>query len=208
MREHMRNARSKAIAVAVMVFCPLIANTHAAWADPVEPAPVDSTASDGGQPVSGPLPGPTDSLAPDDSLVSADSMVSDNSVVPDDSVGTACKQFVLALNVASSNYEDFAYASAGGGNFVNYQDPNVERTGLIARTALRESAAVALKSAQTPGLPQDVSDPMRSWSLRATKLSLILSLRGGGDSMNATVADMNSDGQDAQIACALAKTRG
>jgi len=201
MREHMRHATSKAIAVAVMVFCPLIANTHVASADPVEPVPVDSAITDGGQPVSGPLPGPDDSLAPADSLVP-------DAGVPDNSVATACKQFVLALNVASSNYEDFAYASAGGGNYVNYQDPNVERTGLIARTALRESAAVALKSAQTPGLPQDVSDPMRSWSLRATKLSLILSLRGGGDSMNATVADMNADGQDAQIACALANSRG
>jgi len=197
----MRHATSKAIAVAVMVFCPLIANTHVASADPVEPVPVDSATTDGGQPVSGPLPGPDDSLAPADSLVP-------DAGVPDNSVATACKQFVLALNVASSNYEDFAYASAGGGNYVNYQDPNVERTGLIARTALRESAAVALKSAQTPGLPQDVSDPMRSWSLRATKLSLILSLRGGGDSMNATVAEMNADGQDAQIACALANSRG
>jgi len=197
----MRHATSKAIAVAVMVFCPLIANTHVASADPVEPVPVDSAITDGGQPVSGPLPGPDDSLAPADSLVP-------DAGVPDNSVATACKQFVLALNVASSNYEDFAYASAGGGNYVNYQDPNVERTGLIARTALRESAAVALKSAQTPGLPQDVSDPMRSWSLRATKLSLILSLRGGGDSMNATVAEMNADGQDAQIACALANSRG
>jgi hypothetical protein len=198
----MRHARSKAIAVAVVVLCPLIASPHAASADPGEPAPVDSATSDGGQPVAGPLPGPADALAPDDSLVPNDS------VVPDNSVATACKQFVLALNVASSNYEDFAYASAGGGNFVDYQDPNVARTGLIARTALRESAAVALSSAQTPGLPQDVSDPMRSWSLRATKLSLILSLRGGGDSMNTTVADMNADGQDAQIACALANTRG
>ena len=196
MREHMRHARSKAIAVAVMVFCPLIASAHAALADPVEPVPVDSTTSDGGQPVSGPLPGPDDLAVPDDS------------VVPADSVATACKQFTIALDVASSNYEDFAYASAGGGNFVDYQDPNVARTGLIARTALRESAAVALSSAQTPGLPQDVSDPMRSWSMRATKLSLILSLRGGGDSMNATVADMNADGQDAQIACARAGMRG
>jgi len=196
MREQMRHARSKAIGVAVMVLCPLIASTHAASADPVEPVPVDSATTDGGQPLSGPLPGPADSVVPADSLP------------PDDSVATACKQFIVALNVASSNYEDFAYASAGGGNFVDYQDPNVARTGMIARTALRESAAVALKSAQTPSLPQDVSDPMRSWSLRATKLSLILSLRGGGDSMNATVADMNADGQDAQIACARAGIRG
>ena len=196
MREQMRNPGSKAITVAVMVFSPLIASTHIASADPVEPAPVDSTTTDGSQPLSGPLPGPADSLVPNDS------------VVPDDSLATACKQFSVALDVASSNYEDFAYASAGDGNFVDYQDPNVARTGLIARTALRQSAAVALSSAQTPGLPPDISDPMRSWSLRATKLSLILSLRGGGDSMNSTVTDLNTYGQDAQMACALANMRG
>lgn len=179
--------------MAVMVLCPLIANTHSASADPIEPAPGDSataTATADGQPVAGPLPGPVESL------------------VPDNTVATACKQFSVALDAASSNYEDFAYASAGGGNFVDYQNPNVARTALIARTALRESAAVALNSAQAPGLPQDVSDPMRSWSLRATKLSLILSLHGGGDSMNATVNDMNTDGHDAQLACALAQVRG
>lgn len=198
----MKHARSKTIAVAVIVFCPLIASTHIASADPVEPAPVDSATADGGQPLSGPLPGPADSVIPDDSVVL------DDSVVPNDAVATACKQFSVALDVASSNYEDFAYASAGGGNFVDYQDPNVARTGLIARTALRESAAVALSSAQTPGLPPELSDPMRSWSLRATKLSLILSLRGGGDSMNSTVTDLNTDGQDAQMACARANMRG
>lgn len=192
----MKHARSKTIAIAVIVFCPLIASTHIASADPVEPAPVDSAGTDGGQPLSGPLPGPADSVIPDDS------------VVPNDSVATACKQFSLALDVASSNYEDFAYASAGDGNFVDYQDPNVARTGLIARTALRESAAAALSSAQTPGLPPEISDPMRSWSLRATKLSLILSLRGGGDSMNSTVTDLNTDGRDAQMACARANMRG
>jgi hypothetical protein len=198
----MKHARRKTIAVAVIVFCPLIASTHIASADPVEPAPVDSASTDGGQPLSGPLPGPPDSVAPADFLAPPDSLV------PDDSVATACKQFSMALDVASSNYEDFAYASAGDGNFVDYQDPNVARTGLIARTALRESAAVALKSAQTPGLPPDISDPMRSWSLRATKLSFILSLRGGGDSMNSTVTDLNTDGQDAQMACALANMHG
>ncbi len=184
------------MAVAVMVFCPLIANADTAFADPSEPAPVDSTIPESGQPLSGPLPGPADSVVPADSLV------------PDDAVAAACKQFSVVLNVASSNYEDFAYASAGGGNFVDYQDPNVARTGLIARTALRQSAAVALSSAQTPGLPPEISDPMRSWSLRATKLSFILSLRGGGDSMNSTVTDLNTDGQDAQMACALANMRG
>jgi len=203
----MRHARSKLIVVAVMAFCPLIASAYPASADPAsvdpgEPAPGDSTTTDGGQPASGPLPGPVDSLVLDDPAVP------DGSVVPNDSVAAACKQFAIALNVASSNYEDFAYASAGGGNFVDYQDPNVARTALIARTALRESAAAALSSAQAPGLPQEVSDPMRSWSLRATKLSFILSLRGGGDSMNATVSDMNTDGHDAQMACAFASMHG
>ena len=195
MREHMRHPRSNAIAVAVMALYPLIAGTQIASAEPGEPVPVDSTTADGGQVAAGPLPGPADALVPGDSAVLND-------------VAMACKQFAVALNVASSNYEDFAYASAGGGNFVDYQDPNVARTGLIARTALRESGAAALSSAQTPGLPQEVSDPMRSWSLRATKLSFILSLRGGGDSMNATVSDMNTDGHDAQMACALATMPG
>jgi len=195
MREHMRHPRSNAIAVTVMALYPLIAGIQIASAEPGEPAPVDSTTADGGQAAAGPLPGPADSLVPGDSAV------------PND-VAMACKQFAVALNVASSNYEDFAYASAGGGNFVDYQDPNVARTALIARTALRESGAAALSSAQTPGLPQEVSDPMRSWSLRATKLSFILSLRGGGDSMNATVSDMNTDGHDAQMACALANING
>jgi hypothetical protein len=195
----MSYVRGKALSVALLMFCPLVAGINVASADPNDPAPVDPvtaaepanpamTAVD--QPLAGPLPGPADSL------------------VPNDAVAMACKQFAVALNVASSNYEDFAYASAGGGNFVDYQDPNVARTALIARTALRESGAAALSSAQTPGLPQEVSDPMRSWSLRATKLSFILSLRGGGDSMNATVSDMNTDGHDAQMACALANIYG
>ena len=192
----MRHARRKTIAVAVIVLCQLTAGTGTALADPAEPVPVDSSSADGGGPLAGPLPGPAVSAAPDDS------------VVPPDTVAAACKQFDAALNLASSNYEDFAYASAGGGNFIDYQDPNVARTALIARTALRESATAAASSAQTPGLPQEVADPMRSWSLRATKLSLLLSLRGGGDSMNSTVNDLNTDGHNAQLACATAVMHG
>jgi len=185
----MRHARSTALGAALVLIGPLVV-TGMASADPNDPAPVDTATTVADQPLVGPLPGPTDSF------------------VPNDAVATACKQFAAALNLASSNYEDFAYASAGGGDFIDYQDPNVARTGLIARTALRESATAAASSAQTPGLPQEVADPMRSWSLRATKLSFMLSLRSGGDSMNSTVNDLNTDGHNAQLACAVANMRG
>ena len=121
-----------------------------------------------------------------------------------DPVVDACKLFDTALSVAAANYEDFAYATAGNGNDVNYQNPEVLRTNVIGRTALRQSAAAALSASRTPGLPPAVSDPMRSWSLRATKLLLVMGLRGGGDSLNNTVTDMNTDGDNAQLACAQA----
>ena len=60
-----------------------------------------------------------------------------------------------------------------------------------------------MDAANTPGLPGDVSAPMRSWSLRATKLLLIMGIRGGGDSLNSTASDMNTDAKNAQMACAL-----
>ncbi len=36
------------------------------------------------------------------------------------------RQFSVALNYAASNYEDFAYNTAGGGNTVNYADGSVD----------------------------------------------------------------------------------
>ena len=118
-------------------------------------------------------------------------------------VSDACKQFGAALDFAASNYEDFAYNTAGGGNSVNYQDPNVANSNVIGRTALREAAAAAMSAASTPGLPGDVAAPMRSWSLRAAKLLVIMGIRGGGDSLNSTANDMNTDANNAQMACAL-----
>lgn len=123
-----------------------------------------------------------------------------------DPLTDACKLFDAALSVAAANYEDFAYATAGNGNYVNYQDAEVGRTNVIGRTALRQSAAAALSASRTPGLPPEVSDPMRSWSLRATKLLLVMGLRGGGDSLNNTVTDMNTDADNAQLACVQART--
>ncbi|NTY63891.1 hypothetical protein [Mycolicibacterium sphagni] len=120
-----------------------------------------------------------------------------------EAVLTACKQFGVALDYAANNYEDFAYNTAGGGNSVNYQDPNVANSNVIGRTALREAASTALDAANTPGLPGDIADPMRSWSFRAAKLLIIMGVRGGGDSLNQTASDMNTDAKNAQMGCAL-----
>lgn len=122
-----------------------------------------------------------------------------------DPVSQACKQFSAALSVAAANYEDFAYATAGNGNLVNYDDPTVSRTNVVGRTALREAAAVALNASRTPGLPPEVSDPMQSWSLHATKLVLIMGLRGGGDSLNNAATQLNTDANNGQMACALSR---
>lgn len=44
---------------------------------------------------------------------------------------------------------------------------------------------------------------MREWSLRATKLLVIMGVRGGGDALNAAADDLNVDAREAQMACAL-----
>jgi hypothetical protein len=118
-------------------------------------------------------------------------------------VGDACNRFAAALSHAAAEYEEFAYATAGGGNYVNYSDPIVERYSLIGRAALRESAAEILDASRTAGLSPDIADPMRDWSLHATKLLLIMSVRGGGDSLNNAANQLNSDAERAQLACAV-----
>jgi hypothetical protein len=125
-----------------------------------------------------------------------------------DPIADACRQFGVALNVAAANYEDFAYATAGTGNAVDYQDPTVWRTNVVGRTALREAAHAALSASGTTGLPPEVADPMRAWSLRATKLLVVMGLHGGGDSLNSNAAELNSDAHDAQMACATHVGRG
>ena len=42
--------------------------------------------------------------------------------------------------------------------------------------------------------------------MRATKLVLLMGLRGGGDSLNSTATDLNNDARNVQMACALAGT--
>jgi hypothetical protein len=117
-------------------------------------------------------------------------------------VSDACRLFNASVNLAAANYEDFAYATAGNGNFVDYQDPTVGRTNVVGRTALRQAAAGALGASATDGLPPEVADPMRTWSLHATKLLLVMGLRGSGDSLNSNVAQLNTEGHEALMACA------
>ena len=174
----------KTLGVAIFAALPALAAVPIASADPGDPAPVD--------PVSGNAPAPV-----------ADPAGADLSPDTHDAVSTACRQFGAALDLAATNYEDFAYATAGSGNAVNYADPQVVQSNLLGRTALREAAGTALDAAGTPGLPGDVADPMRAWSLHATKLVLIMGLRGGGDSLNNAATDLNTDANNVQMACAL-----
>jgi hypothetical protein len=118
----------------------------------------------------------------------------------------ACRQFSGALAYAANNYEDFAYATAGNGDYVNYADPQVSESNIVGRTALREAAGVALDASGTPGLAPEIADPMRKWSLNAARLVLTMGLRGGGNALNGAADDLNNNARDVQMACAAAGT--
>lgn len=122
-------------------------------------------------------------------------------------VADACKQFSVAMNYAATNYEDFAYATAGSGNYVNYGDPEVQTSGVVGRTALRQAVATSLSASATPGLPPDVAAPMTQWSLSAAKLLLVMGVQGGGDTLNSTANDLNTEAHEAQLACAANGSR-
>lgn len=129
----------------------------------------------------------------------------DQASVPDQGgpAREACDRFSAALALAAANYEEFAYATAGNGDYVNYDDPNVQRANVVGRTALREAASVARDAAAVAGLPPEVGDPMRDWSLHAAKLVLIMGLRGGGNSLNDAANELNGDADRVQLACAV-----
>lgn len=166
------------------------------WAGILVFAPV--CAADPADPTADPQPAPAATAAAPQAVT----------VQPDSPVTDACKQFGAALNVAALNYEDFAYATAGSGNYVDYQNPEVSQSNVVGRTALRAAAATAMSAAGTPGLPPEVSNPMRAWSLRATKLLVVMGLHGGGDSLNSNATELNSDAHDVQMACVLAARGG
>lgn len=149
-----------------------------------------------------------DSTGPEGSAVASETVSATGNLeqIADsgDPVAVACNGFAAALALAAANYEEFAYATAGGGDYVNYGDANVQRSNVIGRAALKESAAAALRSSGVTGLPADIAEPMRAWSLHATKLLVIMGVHGGGDSLNNAATQLNSDADRAQIACAAA----
>lgn len=185
------SGHGRGIASALVALGVLLAAFPAASADPVAVPPPD--------PAAPAVPAPEAPAAP---AVDVEPATADGGAASSD----ACKQFSVALNYAAANYEDFAYNSAGGGDVVNYADPNVQNSNVVGRTALREAAATAMNASMTPGLQPEISSPMQSWSLRATKLLLIMGLRGGGDSLNSAATNLNTDAHDVQMACAAAGT--
>ena len=114
----------------------------------------------------------------------------------------ACSQFADTLDGTSTYYGEFADAFEGS----DYSDPAVDSSNATGRTALRQGAAAAMDAANTPGLQPEVGDPMRAWSVDATKLLLKMGLRIPGDSLNTTATEMNNDATTVQEACAAAGT--
>jgi hypothetical protein len=114
----------------------------------------------------------------------------------------ACGQFAEVLDGSATYYGDFADSFEGS----SYSDPAVDSSNEVGRTALRQSAAVAMQAAQTPGLDPAIADPMRIWSLGATKLLVKMGLRIPGDSLNSTATEMNNQAEKVQGACAAAGT--
>jgi hypothetical protein len=115
---------------------------------------------------------------------------------------SACATFGQVLDGSSTYYGDFADSLEGSG----YSDPAVDSSNQVGRTALRQSAGVAMDAANTPGLQPEISDPMRTWSLGATKLLVKMGLRIPGDNLNNTANEMNDTAVRVQEACAAAGT--
>ena len=114
----------------------------------------------------------------------------------------ACAQFAQVLDGSATYYGDFADAFEGS----DYSDPAVSSSNVVGRTALREAAALSMTAAQTPGLDPAIAEPMRIWSLGATKLLVKMGLRIPGDSLNSTANEMNNQAVRVQEACAAAGT--
>jgi hypothetical protein len=172
------------LAGAFVVAAPFCVPGLPAWADPADVADAEA------------------GTAPGSVGMATSQVFSSSPAEGGNSVGEACRQFGAALDLAASNYEDFAYATAGSGDVVDYQDPVVSSSNVLGRTALREAARTALSASRMQGLTPDVSDPMQAWSLHATKLLLIMLLHAGGDSLNSSANQLNADAHAAQMACA------
>jgi hypothetical protein len=118
---------------------------------------------------------------------------------------SACSTFARAIDYASVNYGEFADRIAGPDD--NYAGIGVQDANVTGRTALRQAAGAVMDAANTPGLQPDIADPMRSYSMHAAKLLVLMGLHSNGDSLNGTVTDMNADIHATQMGCAAAGTR-
>ena len=136
-------------------------------------------------------------VAPDPVQVAA--VGSDNA---DPAAVVACSQFATVLEGSSAYYGDFMDSFEGA----NYADPAVQSSNVTGRTALRESVAIAMSAANTPGLRPDIAAPMRTWSLGATKLLVRMGLRMSNDGLSSTATEMNNQAAMVQEACAAAGT--
>lgn len=118
---------------------------------------------------------------------------------------TACSQFAAGLDTAATYYSDFANNIAGDAP-PNYASPLVVESNVTGRTALRQAAAEALSAAGTPGLQPEIANPMRQWSMSATKLVLLMGLHTRVDTINGAATDLNTNTNNVQFACAAAGT--
>jgi hypothetical protein len=114
----------------------------------------------------------------------------------------ACSQFAQVLDGSSNYYGEFADSFEGS----DYNDPAVDSSNSTGRTALRESAALAMTAANTPGLQPEIANPMRTWSMGATALLVKMGLRVPGEGLNTTANSMNNEAMKVQHACAAAGT--
>jgi hypothetical protein len=118
----------------------------------------------------------------------------------------ACQQFAAGLDVAATNYSDFANNIAGDAP-PNYGDPVVSDSNVTGRTALRAAAANAMEAAGTPGLAPEIAGPMNAWSGGATRLLILMGVRAPVDAINAAATDLNNNTTDVQMACVNAGTK-
>ena len=119
----------------------------------------------------------------------------------------ACTQFARALDLASASYSEFANVLAIGQASPDYTDPILSANNAYGRTGLREASSAALTASRTPGLDPAMATPMRSWSMKAVKLMLLMGLRADVDRFNTAAEALNTDSEAAQMACAHAGTR-
>jgi hypothetical protein len=164
-----------------------LASVPAASAEPIDAVPADP-----GVPVQAAMPAEPVTVP----VQTAD---------PNSPAAIACSQFADALEASSVYYNNFADMIEGTVR-PDYADPTISNTNTTGRTALRQSATVAMTAANTQGLPLEIANPMRSWSFDATKLLFKMGLRGGGETLNITATELNDDAGAVQMACAGAGT--